>query len=332
MGGDPKRFGRVAVLYGGWSAEREVSLKSGRAVLEALQASGVDAHGIDAGHDVVEQLKAGGYDRAFIVMHGRGGEDGVIQGALELIEMPYTGSGVMASALGMDKLRTKQLWIGAGLPTPAFRVLESTADAEETGRSAESIPGLRPAGAASHPNAVPEGVVLALPLMVKPALEGSSIGMSKVRAAADLPAAFAKASGFGPVLAEQFIEGGEYTVAILGGQALPPIRLETTHDFYDFDAKYIADDTRYHCPCGLPPEAEEELKGLALSAFRAVGASGWGRVDVMRDGDGRFWLLEINTVPGMTDHSLVPMAARAAGMDFGELVWRILETTLEGSG
>ncbi|HET19560.1 MAG TPA: D-alanine--D-alanine ligase [Chromatiales bacterium] len=308
MGGDPKRFGRVAVLYGGWSAEREVSLKSGRAVLEALQARGVDAHGIDAGRDVVEQLKAGGYDRAFIVMHGRGGEDGVIQGALELIEMPYTGSGVMASALGMDKLRTKQLWIGAGLPTPAFRVLESTADAEEAGRS------------------------LALPLMVKPALEGSSIGMSKVRAAADLPAAFAKASGFGPVLAEQFIEGGEYTVAILGGQALPPIRLETSHDFYDFDAKYIADDTRYHCPCGLPPEAEEELKGLALSAFRAVGASGWGRVDVMRDGDGRFWLLEINTVPGMTDHSLVPMAARVAGMDFGELVWRILETTLEESG
>lgn len=304
MMGDPKQFGRVAVLYGGWSAEREVSLKSGRAVLEALRARGVDAHGIDAGRDVVELLKTGGFERAFIVMHGRGGEDGVIQGALELIGLPYTGSGVLASALGMDKLRTKQLWLGAGLPTPAFRVLESMADAEAAARE------------------------LGLPLMVKPALEGSSIGMSKVRTAADLPAAFAKAAGFGPVLAEQCIEGGEYTVAILGSRALPPIRLETSHDFYDFEAKYLADDTRYHCPCGLPPEAEAELKSLALAAFRAVGASGWGRVDVMRDGAGRFWLLEINTVPGMTDHSLVPMAARADGMDFGELVLAILATTL----
>ncbi len=304
MMGDPKQFGRVAVLYGGWSAEREVSLKSGRAVLEALQARGVDAHGIDAGRDVVEQLKAGAFERAFIVMHGRGGEDGVIQGALELLGLPYTGSKVLASALGMDKLRTKQLWLGAGLPTPAFRVLESMADAEAAARE------------------------LALPLMVKPALEGSSIGMSKVRTAADLPAAFAKAAGFGPVLAEQFIEGGEYTVAILGDRALPPIRLETSHDFYDFDAKYIANDTRYHCPCGLPPEAEAELKSLALAAFRTIGASGWGRVDVMRDGAGRFWLLEINTVPGMTDHSLVPMAARADGMDFGDLVLAILATTL----
>jgi D-alanine-D-alanine ligase len=301
---EAKRFGKVAVLYGGWSAEREVSLKSGQAVLAALQARGVDAHGIDAGHDVVERLKAGGFDRAFIVMHGRGGEDGVIQGALELIGLPYTGSGVLASALGMDKLRTKQLWLGAGLPTPAFRVLESTADA---GRAAEA---------------------LALPLMVKPALEGSSIGMSKVWQASELAAAFTKAAGFGPVLAEQFIEGSEYTVAILGERALPPIRLETSHDFYDFDAKYIANDTRYHCPCGLPPEAEAELKALALAAFRAVGARGWGRVDVMRDAEGRFWLLEINTVPGMTDHSLVPMAARADGMDFEALVLAILATTL----
>ncbi|MEO1752260.1 D-alanine--D-alanine ligase [Thiofaba sp. EF100] len=301
---EAQRFGKVAVLYGGWSAEREVSLKSGQAVLAALQARGVDAHGIDAGHDVVERLKAGGFDRAFIVMHGRGGEDGVIQGALELIGLPYTGSGVLASALGMDKLRTKQLWLGAGLPTPAFRVLESTADA---GRAADA---------------------LALPLMVKPALEGSSIGMSKVWQASELAAAFTKAAGFGPVLAEQFIEGSEYTVAILGERALPPIRLETSHDFYDFDAKYIANDTRYHCPCGLPPEAEAELKALALAAFRAVGARGWGRVDVMRDAEGRFWLLEINTVPGMTDHSLVPMAARADGMDFEALVLAILATTL----
>ena len=304
MMGDPKQFGRVAVLYGGWSAEREVSLKSGRAVLEALQARGVDAHGIDAGRDVVEQLKAGAFERAFIVMHGRGGEDGVIQGALELLGLPYTGSKVLASALGMDKLRTKQLWLGAGLPTPAFRVLESAAEA---GQAADA---------------------LALPLMVKPALEGSSIGMSKVWQAGELAAAFTKAAGFGPVLAEQFIEGSEYTVAILGERALPPIRLETSHDFYDFDAKYIANDTRYHCPCGLPPEAEAELKALALAAFRAVGARGWGRVDVMRDAEGRFWLLEINTVPGMTDHSLVPMAARADGMDFEALVLAILATTL----
>ncbi|MFZ5536246.1 MAG: D-alanine--D-alanine ligase [Pseudomonadota bacterium] len=301
---EAQRFGKVAVLYGGWSAEREVSLKSGQAVLAALQARGVDAHGIDAGHDVVERLKAGGFDRAFIVMHGRGGEDGVIQGALELIGLPYTGSGVLASALGMDKLRTKQLWLGAGLPTPAFRVLESAAEA---GQAADA---------------------LALPLMVKPALEGSSIGMSKVWQASELAAAFTKAAGFGPVLAEQFIEGSEYTVAILGERALPPIRLETSHDFYDFDAKYIANDTRYHCPCGLPPAAEAELKALALAAFRAVGARGWGRVDVMRDAEGRFWLLEINTVPGMTDHSLVPMAARADGMDFEALVLAILATTL----
>jgi D-alanine-D-alanine ligase len=181
-------------------------------------------------------------------------------------------------------------------------------------------------------DAADAGETLQLPLMIKPALEGSSIGMSKVHRAEDLPAAFDKARGFGPVLAEQFIEGEEYTVAVLGDAALPPIRLETTHDFYDFDAKYVANDTRYHCPCGLPPQAEAELKALALAAFRAVGARGWGRVDVMRDGEGRFWLLEINTVPGMTDHSLVPMAARAAGMDFESLVWRILETTLEGAG
>ncbi|MEF3193185.1 MAG: D-alanine--D-alanine ligase [Halothiobacillaceae bacterium] len=307
--GDPERFGRVAVLYGGWSAEREVSLKSGHAVLEALRARGVDAHGIDVGPDVLERLKSGGFERAFIVMHGRGGEDGVIQGALELIKLPYTGSGVLASALGMDKLRTKQLWLGAGLPTPAFRVLDSLADAEEAARE------------------------LGLPLMIKPALEGSSIGMSKVRTAAELPSAFDKAAAFGPVLAERYIDGEEYTVAILGSRALPPIRLETPHDFYDFEAKYLAHDTRYHCPCGLPSDAEDELKSLTLAAFRVVGASGWGRVDVMRDGAGRFWLLEINTVPGMTDHSLVPMAARADGMDFGDLVMAILATTLhEGAG
>lgn len=297
-------FGRVAVLFGGTSAEREVSLNSGHAVLAALQARGVDAHGVDACAHVVEKLKAGGYDRAFIVLHGRGGEDGVIQGALELIGLPYTGSGVLASALGMDKLRTKQLWLGAGLPTPAFRTLHSEEDALAAGR------------------------VLELPLMIKPALEGSSIGMSKVHHAEDLPAAFSQACGFGAVIAEQFIHGEEYTVAVLGEDALPPIRLETPHDFYDFDAKYLANDTRYLCPCGLSPAAEAELRTLALDAFRAVGARGWGRVDVMRDDAGCFWLLEINTVPGMTDHSLVPMAAREAGLDFTDLVWRILELSM----
>jgi len=300
-------FGRVAVLLGGTSAEREVSLKSGQAVLDALLSKGVNAHAVDACEHVVEHLKAGGYDRAFIVLHGRGGEDGVIQGALELIGLPYTGSGVLASALGMDKLRTKQLWLGAGLPTPAFRVLHSTDDAVNAGRE------------------------LDLPLMVKPALEGSSIGMSKVHRAEDLPAAFAQASGFGPVLAEQFIHGEEYTVAILGEEALPPIRLETPHDFYDFDAKYLANDTRYLCPCGLSAHDEDELKRLSLAAFRAVGATGWGRVDVMRDATGQFWLLEINTVPGMTDHSLVPMAARATGMSFADLVWRILKLSVHAA-
>lgn len=300
-------FGRVAVLLGGASAEREVSLKSGRAVLEALLSKGVDAYALDVCEHVIERLKAGGYDRAFIVLHGRGGEDGVIQGALELIGLPYTGSGVLASALGMDKLRTKLLWLGAGLPTPAFRVLNSAADAVQAGDE------------------------LALPLMVKPALEGSSIGMSKVHRAEDLPAAFAQACGFGLVLAEQFIHGEEYTVAVLGDEVLPPIRLETPHDFYDFDAKYLANDTRYLCPCGLSFDDEAVLKRLALEAFRAVGAEGWGRVDIMRDAAGQFWLLEINTVPGMTDHSLVPMAARAAGMDFAELTWRILALSMHKS-
>lgn len=298
------RFGKVAVLYGGWSAEREVSLKSGLAVLEALLARGVDAHGIDVGRDVLEVLQAERFDRAFIVLHGRGGEDGVIQGALELIGLPYTGSKVLASALGMDKLRSKQLWLGAGLPTPAFRVLNSAQEAEAA------------------------AALLGLPLMIKPALEGSSLGMSKVRTPCELGAAYAKAAAFGPVLAEQFIDGSEYTVAILGDQALPPIRLETSHEFYDFEAKYLANDTRYHCPCGLSPSEEAALKALALEAFRTIGACGWGRVDVMRDEAGRFWLLEINTVPGMTDHSLVPMAARAAGMRFEDLVLAILATTL----
>lgn len=299
-------FGKVAVLMGGWSAEREVSLKSGRAVLAALLENGVDAHGIDAGRDILSVLPAGGYDRVFIVMHGRGGEDGAMQGALEVLDLPYTGSGVMASALCMDKLMTKRLWQGVGLPTPRHELLHHDSDFA----------------------AIVER--LGLPLIVKPALEGSSIGMSRVDRAEDLEPAYRAARAYGErVFVEQWITGGEYTAAILNGEALPLIRLETPHAFYDYDAKYQADDTRYHCPCGLPADEEAEMQALAMQAFHAVGASGWGRVDFMRDAGGQPWLIEVNTVPGMTDHSLVPMAAREAGIDFNALVMRILATSLE---
>ncbi|RMG56647.1 MAG: D-alanine--D-alanine ligase [Gammaproteobacteria bacterium] len=303
---DPRQFGRVAVLMGGWSAEREVSLVSGTAVLDALRLSGVDAEAIDAGPDVLDRLREGGYARAFIALHGRGGEDGVIQGALELIGMPYTGSGVMASALCMDKLMTKRLWRGMDLPTPAHAVLDADTDFE----------------------AVAEG--LGLPLIVKPACEGSSIGMSRVTDAGGLQQAHAEAARYdAQVFAEQWIEGEEYTVAILDDEALPSIRLETPNAFYDYEAKYHSEETRYHCPSGLGEQDERTLRALALKAFRACGASGWGRVDVLRDAQGRFWLIEVNTVPGMTGHSLVPMAARAAGIEFDELVLRILATSLQ---
>jgi D-alanine-D-alanine ligase len=302
-------FGKVAVLMGGLAAEREVSLKSGRAVLEALRRRGVDAHGIDAGHAVLADLERGGFDRAFIALHGRGGEDGVIQGALETLGMPYTGSGVLGSALGMDKLRTKMLWRGEGLPTPALALLEAGTDF----------------GAVAQE--------LGLPLMVKPAREGSSIGMSKVTEAAALEAAWRLAARYDDrVFAERWIHGAEYTVAILGREPLPPIRLETPRAFYDYEAKYQAADTRYLCPCGLDAAQEHAIQALALRAFEAVGASGWGRVDLMVDGAGQPWLIEVNTVPGMTDHSLVPMAARAAGIGFEELVWRILATSVLPGG
>lgn len=304
---DAARFGKVAVLYGGTSAEREVSLKSGRAVLEALRRRNVDAHGVDVvDSSVLEMLRSGGFARVFIVLHGRGGEDGVIQGALETLGLPYTGSGVLGSALGMDKVRTKQVWQAAGLPTPKFLVLDSEAD---LGRVE---------------------IELGFPVMIKPAHEGSSIGMSKVERAADLPAAWRAAMQYDrAVLAEAWITGREYTASILDAQALPLIRLETPHAFYDYAAKYQADDTRYHCPCGLPEAEEQTLRALALRAFRAVAAQGWGRVDFMCDRDGKPYLIEVNTVPGMTDHSLVPMAARAAGIDFEALVWRILETSMQ---
>lgn len=301
---DPAEFGKVAVLMGGLSAEREISLKSGRAVLRALLARGIDAHGIDVDRRILEVLRQGGYDRVLIVLHGRGGEDGVIQGALETLGLPYTGSGVLASALGMDKLRTKYLWLGAGLPTPRFMMLEADFD--------------------------PETVLaeLGLPLAVKPANEGSSIGVSRVTETAQLSVAWEQAARCkSPVLVEPWITGKEYTGALLQGEALPLIRLETPRTFYDFEAKYQANDTQYHCPCGLDDLQEAELRLLVKKAFEAVGGYGWGRVDFIVDGSGQPWLLEVNTVPGMTDHSLVPMAARVAGMDFEELVWRILETS-----
>jgi D-alanine-D-alanine ligase len=289
---------------GGRSAEREISLKSGRAVHAALLQHGVDARAVDAGDGVLQQLGQG-FDRVFIILHGRGGEDGVIQGALETLGLPYTGSGVLGSALGMDKLRSKWLWQALGLAVPEFVVID------DESRPDELI------------------ARLGLPLMIKPSREGSSLGVSKVTDAAQLPAALAAARELDDcVIAERFIQGGEYTCAVLGHEALPMIRIETPRAFYDYQAKYFATDTRYLCPCGLDRSQEVELQRLSLKAFAALGCHGWGRVDFMLDDAGRPWLIEVNTVPGMTDHSLVPMAARQAGLSFEDLVWRILEETL----
>jgi D-alanine-D-alanine ligase len=298
-------FGRVAVLYGGSSAEREISLLTGAAVLAALQRRGVDAHGFDPAQHPLSELSTGSYTRAFIALHGPGGEDGTVQGALEFLGIPYTGSGVTGSAIGMDKLRTKRLAAALDIPTPEFVVLRSAADLELALAR------------------------LGLPMIVKPASQGSSVGMTRVENANELPAAWRAATQHEPLaFAEPWITGAEYTVAILQGRALPAIRIETPRGFYDYEAKYLRNDTRYFCPAGLPAAAEENLAALALAAFEACGAEGWGRADFMMDGQGRALLLEINTVPGMTDHSLVPMAARAAGIDFDELVWRVLETSL----
>lgn len=299
-------LGKVAVLMGGWSAEREVSLKSGEAVLSALREKNVDAHKIDVVRETVyENLKNGQFDRVFIVLHGPGGEDGVIQSVLDILQLPYTGSGVLASAIAMDKLRCKELLQGAGLPTPNYMKLEQNTDMSYV------------------------GATLGFPIMVKPALEGSSIGMSKVAVESDLNKAWKLASKYGnSVLAEQWIFGKEYTVAIVGNQALPAIRLETKRDFYDYAAKYDDDDTQYHCPCGLSEEQESQMQRLALAAFDAVGAKGWGRVDIMEDEDGKPYVIELNTVPGMTSHSLVPMAAKAKGISFAELVFEILSQTM----
>jgi D-alanine-D-alanine ligase len=295
-------FGKVAVLFGGKSAEREVSLKSGAAVLAALQRSGVDAHAFDPAARDLSDLKKEKFDRVFIALHGRGGEDGTVQGALELLGIPYTGSGVLASALGMDKWRTKLVWRAAGLPIPDFEMLSADSDATAVVKK------------------------LGLPLFVKPANEGSSVGISKVKAASELQAAYQAAAQHDPlVIAERFIGGGEYTAAILGTRALPVIKIEPANEFYDYEAKYLRNDTRYVCPSGLDTAREAEMQSLAKQAFALIGGRGWGRVDFLMSESGQPYVLEVNTSPGMTDHSLVPMAARQAGISFDALVLQILE-------
>ena len=300
-----KQLGRVGVLLGGTSSEREISLQSGAAVVAALEEAGIEHVAIDVGINAIADIQVAKIDRAFLALHGAGGEDGRIQAVLEYLNIPFTGSGVQASALAMDKLRTKQLWRGVNLSTPDFAVLNATDDWEKV---------LADLGGE---------------VMVKPAHEGSSIGMARVKTAQELADAFQHAAKYdGSVIAERLIVGSEFTVAILDGEALPPIKLETDHTFYDFNAKYIANDTRYICPCGLDAEKEAELKQLALAAFDAVGCEGWGRVDVMADQSMNFYLLEVNTLPGMTSHSLVPMAAKARGLRFSELVLTILRAGL----
>ncbi len=304
----PADFGRVAVLFGGKSAEREVSLNSGNAVLAALQSAGVDAFGIDVGDDFISRITQEKIDRAFIILHGRGGEDGSMQGLLECLGIPYTGSGILASALAMDKLRTKQVWHSLGIPTPRHAVLATEADCICAAKE------------------------LSFPLIVKPAHEGSSIGMAKVNNVDELISAWTEASKYdSQVLVEQWITGPEFTIATLRDQVLPPIALGTPHTFYDYDAKYVANDTQYRVPCGLDEAKEKELIDLTAKACEAIGIAGWGRLDVMQDAQGQFWLLEVNTAPGMTDHSLVPMAAKAAGLDFQQLVLSILAASVEES-
>ena len=298
-------FGKVAVLMGGRSAERDISLDSGSRVLAALQRQGVDAQAFDPAEQPLSDLAA--FDRAFIALHGRYGEDGTIQGALELMGVPYTGSGVMASAVGMDKWRTKLIWRAAGLPMPHFVMLDENCDFEAAERH------------------------LGLPIFVKPACEGSSIGITRVSRVGQLQAAYREAAKHDTlVIAEQAISGGEYTVAVLGDEALPVVRIVPATEFYDYEAKYLRNDTQYLCPCGLPEAREREMRAQALEAFRILGCRGWGRVDFLMDERGAAYLLEINTSPGMTDHSLVPMAARAAGISYEQLVWRVLEQAALG--
>lgn len=295
-------YENVAVFMGGWSAEREVSLSGGQAVYEALKKQGINVTAIDVGRDICQQLREGDFSHVFNILHGRGGEDGVIQGLLDVLEIPYTGSGVLGSALAMDKSRCKQLWRGVGLPTPDFFELKTESDCDKALEA------------------------LGLPLMIKPALEGSSVGISKVNSIEEMIPAWKKASDCGGVImAEKFIQGEEYTAAILGEKVLPMIRLETDNEFYDYQAKYVSNDTRYICPCGIDESFEAELAELMFKAFKAVMGEGWGRVDFMLDKDKQPWLIEVNMVPGMTDHSLVPMAGRQAGLTFEDLVLEILK-------
>ena len=301
----PGEFGKVAVLLGGDSSEREISLLSGNAVLAALKRRGVNAEAFDPGSRPIQELASDGYDRAWIALHGPGGEDGVMQGALEWLGIPYTGSGVLASALTMDKLKTKRVVVGAGLTAPPYTVLNGP---EDLPRALEDV---------------------GLPLMVKPASQGSSVGITKVKTAAQLAGAYTEARAVDPIVfAEAFIEGDELTVSVLAEQALPSIRIVPATEFYDYQAKYFRNDTQYHCPSGLSAAEEAALQAAALATFRVTDCFGWGRVDFMRErGSGKFYFIEINTTPGMTDHSLVPMAARQAGIDFEELVWRVLESS-----
>src|SRR3990172_2130072 len=299
---NPATFGKVAVLFGGRSAEREVSLKSGAAVLAALHRSGVDAYPFDPAVQNLQALVDDGFDRAFIALHGRFGEDGTVQGALELLGIPYTGSGVLASALGMDKWRTKLVWQASGLPTPRYKVIRT--DSNWTDVAAR----------------------LGLPLIVKPAREGSTLGLTKVAKTTDLRTAFDNATRYDPlVLAEEFVEGDELTAGFLGEQPLPLIRIEAPQGNYDYQNKYFGDETRYFCPCGLPADQERSIQVLVMRSVEALGCSGWGRADLIRRHDGTVSLLEMNTSPGMTGHSLVPMAARVAGISFEQLVLGILE-------
>ena len=303
---DAAEFGRVAVLMGGLSAERDVSLMTGNAVLAALRGRGVDAHGVDAANDLAGTLARERFDRIWNALHGPGGEDGAVQGLLEYLAIPYTGSGILGSAVAMDKERSKTLFAAAGLATAPFIVLHGHGDFARAVRE------------------------LGLPLAVKPAGQGSSVGVSKVEKAADLPAAFAAADRYGDVvLAERWISGGEYAAPVLQGEVLPMIRIEPAVAFYDYHAKYFSDATRYHCPSGLAPDVERACAEQALRAFEVVGGRGWGRVDFLMDDAGTAYLLEVNTVPGMTGHSLVPMGARARGMDFDEVAWRVLETSFD---
>lgn len=300
---------KVAVLLGGTSAEREVSLLSGQAVLAGLKEAGINAHAVDTRDVSVTKLKEQGFTNVFIALHGRGGEDGTLQGVLEFLGLPYTGSGVMASALTMDKLRTKQVWQALGLPVSPYVAL----DRREYSEMAENV-------------LLETFAHLGVPLIVKPSREGSSVGMSKVNALSELPAALEEAFRHDDdVLVEKWLSGPEYTVAILGDEVLPSIRIQPAGTFYDYEAKYLSDETQYFCPSGLPDEQEQALAGLAMAAYRAVGCRGWGRVDFMLDSDGAFYLLEVNTSPGMTSHSLVPMAARQHGLTFSQLVVKILE-------